>query len=163
MDVKIIRSKRRYKSAGARIKNNVVEIRVPFWLSRAKTKIVANHFLAKMKKKRKKQSDHFLQRRASRLIEKYFDNKIKDFSIIWSSRLTSTFGLCSPSKREIKISSRLKQSPSWVIDYLIIHELAHFLVSAHNKQFWSLVNRYLKTKQAKSFLKGIRFAELNKL
>jgi len=163
MEVKIIRSKKRYRSAAARVKKNILEIRVPFWTSRLRAKQLTNHFLARIKKKQKKQSDQFLKKRAKQLAKIYFDQKIHDFSIIWSSRLTSTFGLCSLNKKEVKVSFRLKQAPFWVIDYLIIHELAHFLVSAHNQQFWSLVNQYPKASQAKAFLKGIRFAEINKL
>jgi len=163
MEVKIIRSKRRYRSAAARVRNNVLEVRVPFWISRAKAEQLTDYFLAKIKKKQKRQSDQFLNKKAKRLVKKYFDQKIPDFSVIWSNRLTSAFGLCLMGKKEIRISSRLKNAPGWVIDYLLTHELAHFLVSAHNKEFWCLVNKYPWAKQAKIFLKGIRFAETNKL
>jgi predicted metal-dependent hydrolase len=42
--------------------------------------------------------------------------------------------------------------PSWVLDYVIVHELAHLEVFGHDAEFWSIVHRYPKAERAIGFL-----------
>jgi hypothetical protein len=48
--------------------------------------------------------------------------------------------------------------PQWVIDYVLLHELAHLLVASHNAAFWQLLEAYPETQRAKAFLEGVSFA-----
>jgi predicted metal-dependent hydrolase len=48
--------------------------------------------------------------------------------------------------------------PQWVIDYVLLHELAHLLVAGHTADFWRLLEAYPQTQQAKGFLEGVAFA-----
>ena len=48
--------------------------------------------------------------------------------------------------------------PQWVIDYVLLHELAHLLVAGHNAAFWRLLEAYPDTARAKAFLEGVSFA-----
>lgn len=48
--------------------------------------------------------------------------------------------------------------PQWVIDYVLLHELAHLLVAGHNAAFWRLLESYPETGRAKAFLEGVSFA-----
>jgi predicted metal-dependent hydrolase len=48
--------------------------------------------------------------------------------------------------------------PQWVIDYVLLHELAHLLVAGHNAAFWKLLEAYPDTMRAKAFLEGVSFA-----
>ena len=49
--------------------------------------------------------------------------------------------------------------PSWVLDYVLVHELAHLRVAEHNRTFWNLVRRYPKTERAIGYLEGLSAAE----
>jgi predicted metal-dependent hydrolase len=50
----------------------------------------------------------------------------------------SNWGSCSV-KRNLNFSIRLLFAPMKVIDYVIIHELAHLLVMSHSHEFWKIV------------------------
>jgi len=46
----------------------------------------------------------------------------------------------------------VKTLPSWVQDYIIVHELAHLLYPDHSRQFWETVNQYKYAERAKGYL-----------
>lgn len=63
------------------------------------------------------------------------------------------WGSCYPDGR-IQFNWRLMQTPTWVIDYVIIHELCHLQHANHSAAFWGLVEKHCpQTKQAKLWLK----------
>lgn len=58
------------------------------------------------------------------------------------------WGSCSP-KNTLSFSWRLMLTPPEVIDYVIIHELAHTVQHNHSKRFWSLVEKFLPDYKAR--------------
>ena len=44
--------------------------------------------------------------------------------------------------------------PSWVVDYVLVHELAHLLEPGHDAKFWAWVDRYPHAERAKGYLLG---------
>ena len=67
-------------------------------------------------------------------------------------------GLLHPCGRTIRLSHKLRQMPTWVIDYVLVHELAHLLVHGHGPRFWQLVEAYPRTERARGFLEGAALA-----
>ncbi len=102
-------------------------------------------------KKIVKESDGWLGQRAQELNRKYFDGTLS-FSIRFVTNQHSRYGSCTSMDRSIRISDRVKTMPSWVQDYIIIHELAHLVYPDHSKKFWETVNRYKYAERAKGYL-----------
>ena len=48
--------------------------------------------------------------------------------------------------------------PAWVIDYVLVHELAHLIEAGHTPAFWAWVDHYPKAERAKGFLEGVACA-----
>ena len=49
----------------------------------------------------------------------------------------------SASRRgTLSFSWRLIMCPPWVLDYVVVHELAHLKVAGHSRAFWRLVDRH---------------------
>ena len=44
--------------------------------------------------------------------------------------------------------------PQWVVDYAIVHELAHLVEAHHNERFWAWVDNYPQAERAKGYLMG---------
>jgi predicted metal-dependent hydrolase len=70
----------------------------------------------------------------------------------WSDRQLHRWGSCTPVDRCIRLSSRLAAFPSWVLDYVLVHELAHLRHADHGPEFHALVDRYPKAERAIGFL-----------
>ena len=72
------------------------------------------------------------------------------------SRITSArsrWGSCS-SKKNLNFSYRLMLTPGDVIDYVIIHELAHLKHMNHSKNFWNQVESMMSNyKEKEKWLK----------
>jgi predicted metal-dependent hydrolase len=76
----------------------------------------------------------------------------------WSAIQQSRWGSCTPTDRSIRISDRLRGVPQWVLDYVLVHELAHLLIIDHRPEFWALVQRYPRSERARGFLDGLSHA-----
>jgi predicted metal-dependent hydrolase len=73
-------------------------------------------------------------------------------SIRFVDNQRSRWGSCSIESREIRVSSKLADYPVWVLDYVIVHELAHLVVADHSAEFHALVDRYPKAERARGYL-----------
>lgn len=53
--------------------------------------------------------------------------------------MTSRWGSCHPVKGVITLNSRLIEAPESCIEYVVLHEFAHFIYPDHSRRFWDLV------------------------
>jgi predicted metal-dependent hydrolase len=148
-DVVVIRSKRRKRSVGARLAGNTITVTVPTWMSKAEEDSAIDEMVRRFTRKAATLAVD-LTARAHALASDHM-LPLPDH-IEWADNLTAVWGLCTPSTRHIRISSRLVGFPMWVLDYVIVHELAHLLVDEHSSHFWDVVHRYPKAERAIGYL-----------
>lgn len=108
--------------------------------------------------RRRLPTDEQLLDRAIELSQRYLDGRADPRSVRWVGNQGSRWGSCTPADGTIRLSSRLRGMPSWVVDYVLVHELAHLLVPGHGVDFWEFVRRYPRTERARGYLEGFSAA-----
>jgi predicted metal-dependent hydrolase len=149
MKVEVVRSRRRHKTVQARQIGDVVRVSVPATMSRAEEERWVNEMLRRIGR-RQQLTSLDLHERTVALAGKF--GFASPSSTRWVDNQLMRWGSCTPSDGTIRISSRLAKEPPWVLDYVIVHELAHLRVSGHGPAFWELVNRYPLAERARGFL-----------
>ena len=104
--------------------------------------------------RRKRLSDDDLMKRSRRLNDRYLGGMAVPESIRWVDNQVARWGSCTPGDRTIRLSARLQDMPTWVVDYVLVHELAHLLEAGHDANFWAWVDRYPQAEKAKGYLLG---------
>lgn len=149
LPVEVVRSAKRKRTIGARIVDGRIVVRVPTWLSKRETDEAVAALVARLERQRTStQVD--LTERARALARKY--ELPEPDRIRWVSNQHTRWGSCSPGSRDIRISDRIAGFPTWVVDAVIVHELAHLVHADHSPAFWALAHRYPKTERALGFL-----------
>jgi predicted metal-dependent hydrolase len=155
-EVEVRRSKRRRRTVSAYRDGDRVVVMIPASLSRKEEAEWVETMLARLERseRRRKPSDGDLLRRARDLNDRYLGGIATPASVRWVDNQQSRWGSCTPGDRTIRLSVRLQGMPPWVIDYVLVHELAHLLEVNHDAAFWSWVDRYPHAERAKGYLIG---------
>ena len=158
MKVEVVRSPRRRKTVQARQVGGVLRVSIPASM----TVVEEAKWVAEMVKRmeRRASTDRIdLSERAIALADRY--GLHRPYAIRWVDNQEWRWGSCTPSDGTVRISSRLGKEPSWVLDYVIVHELAHLSVPRHDQRFWAIAHRYPLTERARGFLmaRGLEHGE----
>jgi len=88
-------------------------------------------------------------------VEKFSSIMKLEYSSLKFRKMKTRWGSCS-SKKTITLNSELIKIKKELIDYVIVHELAHLVHMNHSKEFHELVEYYLKdSKKLRKELKSI--------
>ena len=147
--IEVVRSKKRRRTVSAQMHGDVLRVSIPSWMSKSEEATNVAEMVRRFKRKIATQEVDLTDR--ARILAKRYSLRTPD-SIEWAENLTSVWGLCTPSTKTIRMSTRLVGFPSWVLDYVIVHELAHLHVSGHGPDFWEITRRYEKTERAIGYL-----------
>jgi predicted metal-dependent hydrolase len=105
-----------------------------------------------------RRSDAALLARARQLSATVLSGQVRPDSVRWVSNMSTRWGSCTPADGSIRVSARLREMPTWVLDYVLVHELAHLEVPGHGPDFWELVQRYPRADRARGYLEGVAAA-----
>jgi hypothetical protein len=155
-EVEVRTSTRRRKTSEAKWVGGRIVVSLPAHLkgeAREKTiawlvdRLVAKHPL------RAAVGDDDLMVRALALAERYRMGA-RPTSVRWVTNQTARWGSCSFHSGEIRLSHRLRTVPGWVLDAVLVHELAHLVHPNHSPAFHQLADRFPRHREAGIFLAG---------
>jgi predicted metal-dependent hydrolase len=149
MEVVVVRSRRRRKTVEAREVDGVIRVSVPAWLSEEEEQRQVDKLVSRLGRRRVAAGIDLAARSAGLAARLGLP---RPESIRWVDNQGKRWGSCSLEERTIRISSRLVGFPVWVLDYVLVHEMAHLAEPGHTPRFWALVNRYQKAERARGYL-----------
>lgn len=103
-------------------------------------------------------SDAALLQRCEFLSASYLGSRAVPESVRWVSNQTGRWGSATNAHKSIRISHHVQGMPEWVVDYVLLHELAHLIHPNHSAAFWAELASYPHLKRAEAFLEGASFA-----
>jgi predicted metal-dependent hydrolase len=158
--VEVRRSRRRTRTVSAYRRDGRVIVMIPDRFTRAEEAEWVTTMLERLEKseRRRQRTDDQLMRRARELCQEFLRDKVEPTSVRWVDNMTTRWASCTTSSGEIRLSDRLQPLPAWVVDYVLLHELAHLIEPSHNKRFWHWVDRYPRAERAKGYLEGVAHA-----
>jgi predicted metal-dependent hydrolase len=155
--VEVRRSRRRRRTVAAYQDGDRVVVLMPARFTQAEEAEWVERMVARLKarERRTHRGDGALAARARELSRRYLDAAVTPRSVRWVGNQGSRWGSCTPSDGTIRLSSRLQGMPAWVVDYVLLHELAHLAVPGHGPRFWALLEAYPRTERARGYLEGV--------
>jgi predicted metal-dependent hydrolase len=149
VEVDVIRSAKRRKTAQARIVAGRLEVRIPARSSKAEEQRLVEVFRRRYEKAGSSTTLDLTAR--AKALAKKFDLPVPT-EIRWVTNQAHRWGSCTPSTGVIRISDRMADFPPWVVDHVIVHELAHLVERRHGPAFSALANRYPLAERAEGYL-----------
>ncbi|MBP2415724.1 M48 family metallopeptidase [Microlunatus capsulatus] len=160
--VEVRRSRRRTRTVTAFRERDTIVVVIPQRMSRADERSFVDSMVAKVLAREARtatpRGDQALRDRAGALALAHLAPVTGDppapTDVRWVGNQQRRWGSCTPATGVIRLSDRLQPMPAWVVDYVLVHELAHLVEPSHSAAFWALVARYPDAERAKGYLEG---------
>jgi predicted metal-dependent hydrolase len=159
--VEVRRSTRRRRTVSAYREDGRTIVLLPAQMSAKEERRWVQAMLERLERRERRTdlAESELARRARELAKRYLNNRAVPASVRWVANQGARWGSCTPVDGTIRISDRLRGMPDYVIDYVLLHELAHLVVPNHGPQFWALLEPYPRTERARGYLEGVASAD----
>jgi predicted metal-dependent hydrolase len=162
--VEVRRSDRRRRMVSARREGDTVVVFIPGWMSDSEEHRWVDEMVRRLERSEARRrspartGDDALGRRSVELSRRYLEGRAQPTTVRWVAAMRTRWASCTPIDGTIRISERLRDVPAWVVDYVLVHELAHLLEAGHDERFWAWVRRYPRTERAMGYLEGLSAA-----
>lgn len=155
-EVEVRISARRKKTSEAKWVGGRIVVSLPAHLDvesrRKTTDWLVNRLLTRHSPQSALGDDELLER-AIALSERYLVGA-RPASVRWVTNQTARWGSCSYYSGHIRISHRLRVVPDWVLDSVLVHEVAHLTHADHSPAFHRLAGAFPRHDEAGVFLAG---------
>jgi len=154
-EVEVRASARRTKTGTAHWSGHRIVVQIPARLRGRERAALVDALVERLMTQRPSMhsGDAGLEARAATLAELYLDG-VQASSVRWSTSQRRRWASCSPDTREIRVSTRLQQCPDWVLDAVLVHELAHLHEADHSPAFHEWANRHPRQAECALYLEG---------
>jgi predicted metal-dependent hydrolase len=158
--VEVRRSPQRRRTVSAYRQEGRLVVLVPARMTRAEEGEWVRTMVARVaaSEQRRQRSDGDLEQRALALSREHLGGRAVPSSVRWVANQNSRWGSCTPAEGSIRLSDKLRGMPAWVVDYVLLHELAHLLQPGHGPDFWALLQGYPRLERARGYLQGVAAA-----
>jgi len=159
-EVSVVRSPRRRRTVSAYRDGERIVVQLPARMTRAEEAQWVERMVRRVLagERRRLKSDEDLLARAARLASTYLDGKATPAAVRWVDNQQRRWGSCTPEDGTIRLSRRLANAPDYVVDYVLLHELAHLIEPGHGPAFAALMAGYPKLDRAEGYLEGVEAA-----
>ena len=155
-EVEVRVSTRRKKTSEAKWVGGRIVVSVPAHLDRESRQKTIDWLVERLLARHSPQSrlgDDELLERAIELSDRYLVGA-RPASVRWVANQTARWGSCSYYSGDIRVSHRLRAVPGWVLDSVLVHEVAHLTHPDHSRAFHRLAGAYPRHQEAGVFLAG---------
>lgn len=166
-EITVVRSARRVKTARWRLVDGQVTLEVPARMAGRHVEQLVAKVREQVRRRLARQelveqrADEELLRRARELARRHVPDAVPRLrSVAWALNQGKRWGSCTHDDGTLRISDRLRRFPRFVVDYVLVHELAHLLESGHNARFHALVAAYPWAERARGFLLAADLGQL---
>jgi predicted metal-dependent hydrolase len=155
-EIEVRISTRRRKTSEAKWMGGTIVVSVPAHLNSEARQKTVDWLVERLMSRHRLQSVHGddeLLARAIELSDRYLVGT-RPRSVRWVTNQTARWGSCSWYSGDIRISHRLRVVPGWVLDSVLVHEVAHLTHHNHSRAFHQLAGGYPRHDEAGMFLAG---------
>lgn len=160
--VEVRRSARRTRTVSAHREGGRIVVAMPQRIPRHEEERWLADMVARVQARERRTRagarDALLMARAKMLHARYLVPQTPEaplpVSVAWADNQRRRWGSCTIATGTIRLSSRLKPMPDWVVDYVLMHELTHLVEPDHTDRFWRLVGVLPRAEEAKGYLAG---------
>ncbi|MFI5035444.1 MAG: M48 family metallopeptidase [Acidimicrobiales bacterium] len=154
-EVEIRASTRRKKTGAAHWSGSRIVVQIPARLKGRERTVFVDDLVERLLTQRPQvlAGDAALEERA-RVLADLYNEGVAPATVRWVANQRARWASCSPASREIRVSTRLRQCPEWVIDAVLVHELAHLHEADHSPEFYDLANRHPRQGESAVYLDG---------
>lgn len=155
--VRVRRSTRRRRTVAARLEAGELIVMIPAtftareereWVERMRRRVLGRAGGTP------RGGDAALEARARRLSDRYLGGAAVPTSVRWVDNQVTRWGSATPARGTIRISRTVATMPAYVVDYVLLHELAHLIRADHGPGFWRLLDGYPWLEKARGYLDG---------
>lgn len=165
LPIEVRRSARRKRTVNAVFRDGVAVVSIPAHFTKAQEAEWVQRMVDRLETKTAAppaadpaEAHSGLAERAAELSRQYLGGAARPVSVRWVGNQNSRWGSATPARGTIRLSDKLIGMPQWVVDYVLLHELAHLIEGSHSRKFWRLLQSYPHTETAKAYLSGAAYA-----